>query len=159
MRENKTGFICSSFDLYHPGYSMMLKYCKDYCDYLIVGLQQDPSFERSDKNSPILSLHSRWLVLKSISYIDEIAPYQGEEELSNLLNFYTPDVRFLGDDYRDKEHYTGPMGKQLIRMADNIHFIPRVHSYSSSGLREKIYKQERYLKDIQQEIKLRSRIK
>jgi len=103
MRENKTGFICSSFDLYHPGYSMMLKYCKDYCDYLIVGLQQDPSFERSDKNSPILSLHSRWIVLKSISYIDEIAPYQGEEELRNLLNFYTPDVRFLGDDYRDKK--------------------------------------------------------
>jgi len=156
---SKTGFICSSFDLYHLGYSMMLKYCKDYCDYLIVGLQQNPSFERSDKNSPILSLHSRWLVLKSISYIDEIAPYQGEEELINLLNFYTPDVRFLGDDYRDQKYYTGPKGKELIKSADNIHFIPRVHSYSSSGLRKKIYKQEKYLEDIRQEIKLRSSIK
>ena len=82
-RENKTGFICSSFDIYHTGYSLMLKYCKDHCDYLVVGLQDDPSWQRSEKNSPVMSLHSRWLILKSISYIDEIAPYNSEEELNN----------------------------------------------------------------------------
>ena len=146
MRDNKTGFICSSFDIYHPGYALMLKYCKDYCDYLIVGLQDDPSMQRSSKNRPVMSLHSRWLILKSISYIDEIAPYNNENELDNLLEFFRPDVRFLGDDYKGKESLiTGPL--------DNIHFIPRSHSYSSSSLRKAIHKEEEYNLKIQQEIR------
>ena len=149
-RENKTGFICSSFDIYHTGYSLMLKYCKDHCDYLVVGLQDDPSWQRSEKNSPVMSLHSRWLILKSISYIDEIAPYNSEEELSNLLNFYTPDVRFLGEDYRDAKKITGPSGSVSLRAVKNIHFIPRSHNYSSSGIRKKIYEAEKYKTEVKE---------
>ena len=149
-RDNKTGFICSSFDIYHTGYSLMLKYCKDHCDYLVVGLQDDPSWQRSDKNSPVMSLHSRWLILKSISYIDEIAPYNSEEELSNLLNFYTPDVRFLGEDYRDAKKITGPTGRVSPRLVKNIHFVPRSHSYSSSGIRKKIYEAEKYKTEVKE---------
>ena len=146
--ENKTGFVCSSFDIYHAGYSMMLKYCKEHCDYLIVGLQEDPSWERQDKNSPVMSLHSRWLILKSISYIDEIAPYKNEKELSNLLNFYTPDVRFLGEDYRNAKKITGPKGPISPRLVKNIHFVPRSHEYSSSGIREEIYKAAKYREEL-----------
>jgi len=149
-RENKTGFICSSFDIYHTGYSLMLKYCKDHCDYLVVGLQDDPSWQRSEKNSPVMSLHSRWLILKSISYIDEIAPYNSEEELSNLLNFYTPDIRFLGEDYRDAKQITGPTGRVSPRLVKNIHFVPRSHSYSSSGIRKKIYEAEKYKTEVKE---------
>ena len=165
-RDNKTGFICSSFDIYHTGYSLMLKYCKDHCDYLVVGLQDDPSWQRSEKNSPVMSLHSRWLILKSISYIDEIAPYNSEEELSNLLNFYTPDVRFLGEDYINAKTYTGPAGPNSITpwnkrvntgmtmsghyKNDSFHFIPRKHSYSSSGIREKIYEAEKYKSEVKE---------
>ena len=149
-RDNKTGFVCSSFDIYHPGYSLMLKYCKDHCDYLVVGLQDDPSWQRSDKNSPVMSLHSRWLILKSISYIDEIAPYNSEEELSNLLNFYTPDIRFLGEDYRDAKQITGPNGSVSPRLVKNIHFVPRSHEYSSSGIRKKIYEAEKYKTEVKE---------
>ena len=147
-RNNKTGFVCSSFDIYHPGYSLMLKYCKDHCDYLVVGLQEDPSWERQEKNSPVMSLHSRWLILKSISYIDEIAPYKNEKELSNLLNFYAPDVRFLGEDYRDAKQITGPNGSVSPRLVKNIHFVPRSHEYSSSGIRKEIYKAAKYREEL-----------
>ena len=147
-RDNKTGFICSSFDIYHTGYSLMLKYCKDHCDYLVVGLQEDPSWERQEKNSPVMSLHSRWLILKSISYIDEIAPYKNEKELSNLLNFYAPDVRFLGEDYRDAKQITGPNGSVSPRLVKNIHFVPRSHEYSSSGIRKEIYKAAKYREEL-----------
>ena len=30
--ENKTGFIASSFDIMHPGYTLMLKECRDNCE-------------------------------------------------------------------------------------------------------------------------------
>ena len=97
-----------------------------------------------------MSLHSRWLILKSISYIDEIAPYNSEEELSNLLNFYTPDIRFLGEDYRDAKKITGPTGSVPPKFIKNIHFVPRSHSYSSSGIRKKIYEAEKYKTEVKE---------
>ena len=83
--ESKTGFIASSFDIIHPGYALMLKECKDNCNYLIAALHSNPEWGREDKNIPIMSLHERFLILKSIRYIDEIAPYNDEDDLINLL--------------------------------------------------------------------------
>jgi cytidyltransferase-like protein len=147
--ENKTGFIASTFDIYHPGYALMLKECKDNCNYLIVGLHENPVWERQDKNSPIMSLHERFLVLKSIRYIDEIAPYKNESELLNLLNFYKPDIRFLGSDYNTpemKKKITGPL------LCKETYYINRFHNYSSSGIRTKIYKSEKYKEDTKKYI-------
>jgi len=142
--ENKTGFIASTFDIMHPGYALMLKQCKDNCNYLVVGLHENPVWERQDKNSPIMSLNERFLVLKSIRYIDEIAPYKNEDELLNLLSFYSPDVRFLGSDYDTPEMKQKITGRILCR---NIHYINRFHDYSSSGIRTKIYESEKYKED------------
>ena len=148
--ENKTGFIASSFDIMHPGYAMMLKECRDNCDYLVVGLHENPVWERQEKNSPILSLNERFLVLKSISYIDEIAPYKNESELTNLLSFYNPDIRFLGSDYNTPEMKNKITGRFLCR---NIYYINRWHDYSSSGIRAKIYESEVYKRNTMEIIK------
>ena len=58
------GFTCSTFDLLHAGHILMLAECKSVCDYLIVGLQSDPTIDRPDvKNKPVqsvvLSAHTR----------------------------------------------------------------------------------------------------
>ena len=139
--ENKTGFIASSFDIMHPGYALMLKECKDHCSYLIAALHASPEWEREDKNIPIMSLNERFLVLKSIRYIDEIAPYKNESELLNLLKFYNPDIRFLGSDYDTPEMKKKITGRLVCK---ETHYISRFHSYSSSGIRTKIYESERY---------------
>ena len=141
-----SGFIASSFDIVHPGYVMMLKECKDYCNYLVVGLHENPSWGRHNKNSPIMSLHERFLVLKSIRYIDEIAPYNNEDELVNLLKFYSPDVRFLGSDYNTEEMKKKITGYSLCR---NTHYITRFHDYSSSGIRKEIYETEKRKVDLE----------
>ncbi len=141
--KDKIGFVASSFDIYHPGYAMMLNECKDNCDYLVVGLHDNPAWERDGKNSPILSLNERFLVLKSISYIDEIAPYKNESELLNLLKFYKPDIRFLGSDYKE----ASPLKITGYKLCKNIHYIDRFHDYSSSVIRKKIYEAEKYKED------------
>ena len=82
--ENKIGFVASSFDILHPGYVMMLQECKDNCDYLVVGLHENPSWGRDNKNSPIMSLHERFLVLKSIRYIDEVCKRWQMNKVGNL---------------------------------------------------------------------------
>ena len=144
MMKDKIGFVASSFDIYHPGYAMMLNECKDNCNYLVVGLHENPVWERQDKNSPIMSLHERFLVLKSIRYIDEIAPYKNESELLNLLNFYKPDIRFLGSDYNTPEMKKKITGHTLCK---ETYYINRFHDYSSSGIRTKIYESEKYKED------------
>ena len=147
--ENKTGFVASSFDIIHPGYALMLKECRDNCNYLVAGLHENPVWERQEKNSPIMSLHERFLMLKSIRYIDEIAPYKNESELLNLLKFYNPDVRFLGSDYKEGS----PLKITGYKLCRNIHYIDRFHDYSSSVIRKKIYEAEKYKEDIQEFIK------
>ena len=147
--KGKIGFTCSCFDLLHAGHIKMLQDARNQCDYLVVGLHENPSWGRHKKNSPIMSLHERFIVLKSIRYIDEIAPYNNEDELVNLLKFYTPDVRFLGSDYR-----RGPIrewSKKVTgyEVCEHIHFINRFHDYSSSGIRKKIYKAEKRKVDLE----------
>ena len=133
------GFVASSFDIMHTGYILMLKECKDNCNYLIAALHNNPAWERQDKNSPIMSLHERFLVLKSIRYIDDIAVYEKESDLQNLLKFYNPDVRFLGSDYKE----VTPLKITGYMLCTNIHYIDRLHDYSSSDLRKRIYKAEK----------------
>ncbi len=147
MREKITGFIASSFDIYHPGYALMLKECKDNCDYLVVALHENPKSANQDKNSPVMSLHERFLVLKSIRYIDEVAPYKSESDLVNLLHFYKPDVRFLGSDYNSLE------GRKKISgyfVCKNIYYVDRFHDYSSSDIRKKIYDAELYKEKLEE---------
>jgi len=142
--ENKIGFVASTFDIIHPGYVLMLKECKDNCNYLITALHENPAWEREDKNHPIMSLHERFLVLKSIRYIDKVVPYKSEEELLNLLYFYRPDIRFLGSDYNKPEMKNKITGRLLCK---ETHYISRFHNYSSSGIRKKIYEAEKYKED------------
>ena len=49
----KKGFTCGAFDLLHVGHVLMLKECKDHCDFLVVGLQRDPNVDRPEKNKPV----------------------------------------------------------------------------------------------------------
>ena len=102
----RIGFTCSTFDLFHAGHIMMLKEAKEHCDYLIVGLQSDPTLDRPTKNKPIQSLFERFEQLKACKYVDEIIPYATEKELTDLLLSYKIDVRFVGEEYKDRD-FTG----------------------------------------------------
>ena len=87
------GITSGAMDLLHAGHVLMLKECKENCDYLIVALHVDPSIERSWKNKPIETLEERKIRLEGCKYVDEIVVYNTEEDLRNLLIKIKPDVR------------------------------------------------------------------
>ena len=131
------GFTCSTFDLCHAGHIVMLRECKQVCDYLIVGLQVDPSKDRADKSSPSQSLVERYVQLSAIKYIDEIVPYETEKDLEDIFSMFHIDVRILGVEYKDK-NFTG---KDICnKRGVQIHFNKRDHRFSSTDLRERIIK-------------------
>lgn len=126
----KTGFACGVFDLYHAGHALMLKECKNNCDYLVIGLNSCKNLSK-DKNAPVYTLEERITILESIKYVNEIIIYSSEEELSNILKEGNFDVRFLGDDYKSKP-ITSPEFSKFI------YFINRDHGFSSSTVRKLI---------------------
>jgi len=129
----KIGFTCSTFDLLHAGHIQMLREAKEQCDYLIVGLQMDPSHDRDNKNPPIQTIVERYSQLKAVRYVDEIIPYSTEQDLEDILELYTIHVRILGNEYRDKDF----TGKDICRRRDiDLFFNNRDHRFSSTLLRQ-----------------------
>ena len=132
----KIGFTCSTFDLLHAGHISMLREAKQHCDYLICGLQTDPSVDRPEKNKPIQTIVERYIQLNAVGYVDEIVPYATEEDLKDILSMLQIDVRILGEEYRDKEF----TGKDICRKRDiQLFFNKREHRFSSSDLRKRVY--------------------
>jgi glycerol-3-phosphate cytidylyltransferase len=136
----KVGFTASTFDLLHAGHVQMLREAKEQCDYLICGLQMDPSSDRPEKNSPVQTVVERYTQLKAVSYVDEIIPYSTERDLEDILEMYTIHVRILGEEYRDKDF----TGKDICRKRDiDLYFNKRDHRFSSSGLRQRVCDKEK----------------
>lgn len=126
------GFVASSFDLLHAGHCLYLKEAKSVCDYLIAGLQVDPTLDRIYKNKPIQSIEERKIQLESSRYVDEVVIYNTEKDLEDLLQKIKPDIRVLGTDCKDKK-ITG------LEYCQNIYWHDRsFHGWSSSGLRKRI---------------------
>jgi|TARA_R110000744_G_scaffold162776_1_gene279406 glycerol-3-phosphate cytidylyltransferase len=113
----------------------MLRDAKDQCDYLICGLQIDPTIDREDKNAPIQTVVERYAQLQAVKYVDEIIPYSTEQDLEDILEMYSIDIRILGEEYRNKEF----TGKDICsRRSIQLFFNNRDHRFSSSGLRQRV---------------------
>jgi glycerol-3-phosphate cytidylyltransferase len=128
-----TGVIAGNFDVYHPGYVQMLKEAKGKCDCLVVLLHTDPSIERPEKLKPILSADERKELLLSIRYVDDVIRYTYEEQLHDLLILGEFDIRFLGDDYKNKP-FTGD------NLSIPIYYLNRDHGWSTTKYKELIAK-------------------
>ena len=131
----KVGFTCSTFDLLHAGHIIMLREAKEQCDYLICGLQVDPSIDREEKNSPVQTLVERHSQLNACRYVDEIIPYQTEKDLEDILQMFNIDVRILGEEYRE-QNFTGKdicQGRNI-----DLYFNSRDHRFSTTDLRNRV---------------------
>ena len=136
----KIGITFSTFDMLHAGHIAMLSEAKNHCDYLIAGLQTDPTIDRPDtKNSPIQSVVERQIQLAACRYVDEVVVYQTEQDLIDLLLILPIDVRILGVEYANKS-FTGH--DECYNRGIELVFNGRDHSFSSSSLRKRVVEAE-----------------
>lgn len=132
----KIGITFSTFDLLHAGHVAMLREAKEQCDKLIVGLQSDPSIDRpGKKNPPVQSMFERYLQLQAIRYVDEIIPYQTEKDLIDILSTIKPDIRIIGDEYKDVS-FTGK--SECEKLGIKLYFNSRAHRFSTTNLRKRV---------------------
>ena len=110
----------------------MLEEAKQQCDYLIVGLQTDPTIDRpTEKNKPVQSVFERFIQVEACKYVDKVIPYATEKELADILLSYPIDVRILGEEYMQRPFTGDNMGMEL-------YFNKRRHSFSTTELRNRV---------------------
>ncbi|ADX67674.1 adenylyltransferase/cytidyltransferase family protein [Weeksella virosa] len=147
MENKKVGITFSAFDLLHAGHVKMLEDAKAQCDYLIVGLQTDPTIDRPEKNRPTQTVVERYIQLKACKYIDEIVPYATEQDLEDILRSFKIDVRILGEEYKDK-NFTGR--EYCEEKGIELYYNSRDHRFSSTSLRKVVFEKENLkLKKVQ----------
>ena len=135
----KVGITASTFDLLHAGHIMMLREAREQCDYLICALQIDPSVDRPEKNKPVQTIVERHIQLSAVKYVDEIVPYQTEEDLEDILKMYKIDIRVIGEEYKHGK-FTGRA--TCAARGIEIYFNKRDHRFSTSDLRLRITTEE-----------------
>jgi len=139
MKNQIVGFTCSTFDLFHAGHVVMLEEAKRQCDYLIVGIQLDPTLDRETKNKPVQSIIERQIQVKACRYVDEVVIYSTEKELEDILMTLPIDTRILGEEYMDKEF----TGKDIcLKRGIRFHYNKRDHYFSSTDLRKRVFEAE-----------------
>lgn len=135
----KIGIVFSSFDLLHAGHVAMLAEAKNHCDYLIAGLQTDPTLDREEKNKPVQTIVERQIQLSACRFVDEVVVYSTEKDLEDILLTLPIDVRILGVEYAAKDF----TGKQIcVDRGIKIVYNSRDHSFSSSNLRKRVAEAE-----------------
>ena len=135
----KIGITFSAFDLLHAGHIKMLEDAKRQCDYLICGLQTDPTIDRPEKNRPIQTVVERYIQLKACAYVDEVVPYATEQDLEDILRSFKIDVRILGEEYKEK-NFTGRT--YCEEKGIELYYNRRDHRFSSSDLRREVAEKE-----------------
>lgn len=127
------GIIAGAFDIIHPGYIQMFHECKSKCTHLIVAINTCPE----GKLKPIFSAKERADTLLSLKYVDEVRFYNSERGLADILRSNDPkiDIRFLGDDYKEKTNFTG------CKLDIPIHYISRNHGWSTTKAKDLVHKQ------------------
>ena len=125
------GITAGAFDLFHAGHMLMLKDASNQCDHLIVALQTDPSIDRKEKNKPVQSMYERFVQVDACKYVDEIIPYETEDDLYALIMNNNIDLRIIGNEYRNEDFTAREVGLE-------IYYNARNHQWSTTELRERI---------------------
>lgn len=141
----KVGITFSTFDLFHAGHVKMLEEAKSKCEYLIIGLQLDPSIDRPEKNKPTQSIVERYVQVRSCKYIDEVVPYVTEQDLIDILSSFKIDIRIIGEEYKNKD-FTGK--NYCLKKGIEIYYNKRQHRFSSSALRKQVSNEEKIKKQL-----------
>ena len=137
MANSKTiGITFSTFDLLHAGHVAMLREAKSQCDYLICGIQSDPTIDRpKEKNKPVQTMVERYVQLSALTYVNEIIPYQTEQDVEDILEMFDINVKIMGEEYRDQDF----TGRDICkRKGIELYFNSRTHRFSSTDLRKRV---------------------
>ena len=119
-----------SATLIHHGHIRLLKKASELGE-VVVGLTADDEIISKKGYQPELDFEHRKEILESIKYVDEVYMYQTEDELVDLIKFFKPDVRILGEDYIGKPFTGDDLPPEVV-------YTTRSHEWSTTKIKDLI---------------------
>lgn len=139
MKKYKIGFTAGVFDLFHVGHLNLLERCKEYCDYLIVGVCDDKYVTDIKKKQPVINENDRVRILNALKCVDEAVLIDIETTNDKMvaLEKFGFDVLFSGDDWKGTERYL-KTESQFAPLGVSIEYLPYTQGVSTSDIKDKM---------------------
>lgn len=128
----KVGIYPMVADVLHTGHLVAIEEAKKHCDYLVVALHCCPNYKK-----PIQSIYERYMQLRAVKWVDEVIPYTDVNDAKNLIESLNYDIYFLGEDHKGAKWECCDIVKAAKK---EIYYLSRHHSFSSTNLKNRIFK-------------------
>lgn len=133
MKKYKVGYTQGVYDMFHIGHLNLINHAKEYCDYLIVGINADELVASYKNKIPVICQEERRMIVANIKAVDEavIATSLDKIEAWNQFHF---DAIFIGDDWKGNARWAQteidlqPYGAEVV-------YLPHTEGVSSTMLR------------------------
>ncbi len=133
MKKYKVGFTQGTYDMFHIGHLNLINHAKEYCDYLIVGVNSDALVEEYKHKTPVIKEGERAEIVRNIKAVDECVITTTLDKLV-ALELYHFDAIFIGDDWKGNPRWEQTK-IDLFKKGVNLVFLPHTIGVSSTGLR------------------------
>ncbi len=133
MKKYKVGFTQGTYDMFHIGHLNLINHAKEYCDYLIVGVNADQLVEEYKHKTPVIKEDERAEIVRNIKAVDECVITTTLDKLV-ALELYHFDAIFIGDDWKGNPRWEQTR-LDLAEKGVDLVFLPHTAGVSSTGLR------------------------
>lgn len=129
----RVGYTQGVYDMFHIGHLNLINHAKEYCDYLIVGVNSDELVQSYKHKTPVINQEERRTIVANIKAVDEciIATTLDKEEAWKKLHF---DAIFIGDDWKGNPRWEQTK-VDLGKIGVDVVFLPHTDGVTSTILR------------------------
>ena len=133
MKKYKIGYTQGVYDMFHIGHLNLINHAKEYCDYLIVGVNGDELVKSYKNKIPVIKQEERRTIVANIKAVDKciIVDTLDKVELWNQIHF---DAIFIGDDWKGNPRWE-KTEKDLRTYGAEVVYLPHTDGVSSTMLK------------------------
>lgn len=136
MKKYKKGFTAGTFDLFHVGHLNLLNNAKEFCDYLIVGVNDDELVKTYKNKTPMIYILDRLMIVENIKAVDKAEVMHNLDKVDAYKKFDF-DVVFIGDDWKGSPRWN-KTEEELKQYGVDVLYIPYTSRISSTKIADKI---------------------
>ena len=138
MKRYKIGYTQGTYDMFHIGHLNLLNHAKEYCDYLIVGINSDMLVTEYKHKVPIINEFARYEIIKNIKAVDN-AFLVNTLDKAEILKNVKFDAIFIGDSCRGNQPWI-ETERELSRYDIDVVYLPHTAGISTPLIRTMINK-------------------
>lgn len=138
MKRYKIGYTQGTYDMFHIGHLNLLNHAKEYCDYLVVGINSDMLVTEYKHKVPIINEFARYEIVKNIKAVDN-AFLVNTLDKAEILKNVKFDAIFIGDDWRGNQRWI-ETERELSRYDIDVVYLPHTEGISTTLIRTMINK-------------------